>query len=191
MGFVPRPPRDQSPGRYHVTNRGTGPCMIYRHVPDYESFVAGVDDVLDRSGWRCDDICLMGTHYHLLIETFEENLAAGMQRLNGHFAQAFNQRNGRIGALFQGRYRSISIAGDGHLLENVRYFALNPVLAQLCQAPEEWSWSGFSAVVGGPASFPFPVAEEILSLFSPDRRRAIERLRAFVEDGRPGQVRFA
>jgi putative transposase len=67
----------------------------------------------------------MGNHYHLLIETPEGNLVAGMRRLNGADTQSFNRRHDRVGHLFQGRYQGILVDKDSYLLELSRYIVLD------------------------------------------------------------------
>jgi hypothetical protein len=124
----------------------------------------------------------MTTHYHLVIRTPNVDLAAGMQRLNGNFAQGFNRRHGETGHVFERRYHALLIEHDGHLLELYRYIALNPVRAGLCSRPEAWTWSSHSAVVGLAAPPDFLSTEWALLYFGSDRIRARERLRAFVDD---------
>lgn len=63
----------------------------------------------------------MGNHYHLLLETPEPNLSCGMRQLNGIYTLHFNRRHGRVGHLFQGRFKSILVEKDAHLLELIRY----------------------------------------------------------------------
>jgi len=54
----------------------------------------------------------MSNHYHLLIETPESNLAQGMRQLNGVYTQRFNRAHGRVGHVFQGRYKAILVERD-------------------------------------------------------------------------------
>jgi REP element-mobilizing transposase RayT len=49
-----------------------------------------------RCNWICHAYCLMDNHYHLLIETPEGNLSAGMRQLNGVYTQLFNKLHGRV-----------------------------------------------------------------------------------------------
>ena len=93
----------------------------------------------------------MKNHVHLLVETPEANLGAGMQRLHGLHAQAFNKRHKHSGHLFQGRYGAVVVRKDEQLLTVARYIALNPVEAGLCGEPGEWAWGSHAAVVGGTA----------------------------------------
>jgi len=87
--------------------------------------------------------CLMTNHFHLLIETPGLTLSAGMQRLNSEYASYFNERFSLVGHLFQQRFESRLIEGDRHFAEVLRYIALNPVRAGLCEHPSEWRWSSF------------------------------------------------
>jgi REP-associated tyrosine transposase len=91
-------------GVYHVTARGTGPIDIYRDDVDRSCFMRRLVAVERRFGWIRRAVCLMGTHYHLLVETPEPNLSAGMHQLNGLYARLFNTRHRRVGALFQSRF---------------------------------------------------------------------------------------
>jgi REP-associated tyrosine transposase len=83
-----------------------------------------------------------------LIETPEPNLVAGMRRLNGIYTQAFNRRHGRVGHVFQGRYKSILVDQDSYGLELSRYIVLNPVRARMVKRPEHWVWSSYRATAG-------------------------------------------
>ncbi len=125
----------------------------------------------------------MTNHYHLLIRTPEPDLARGMHRVNGHYAQGFNRRHRATGHLFESRYHSVLVERDSHLLELCRYFANNPVRAGLCSHPADWRWSSYRAVIGLAIAPPFLAVEWLLAYFGRDRIRARERLREFVEDG--------
>ena len=53
----------------------------------------------------------------------------------------FNQRNGTVGHLFQGRYKAIPCDRDPYLLSRVKYLHCNPVRAGMVKQPEEYRWS--------------------------------------------------
>jgi REP element-mobilizing transposase RayT len=100
---VARPPRLLIPdGIYHVTARGNERGRIYRDPSDKERFLETLAVVDEQRRWRVLAYCLMSNHYHLLVQTPDPNLAAGMRQLNGCYAQAFNRRHQRVGHLFQG-----------------------------------------------------------------------------------------
>ena len=96
----------------------------------------------------------MPNHYHLLIETRDENLSRGMRQLNGLSTQDFNRRHHRVGHLFQGRFKAILVQKDSHLLECCRYLVLNPVCANFVRLPEEWKWSSYCGTAGLGRHFP-------------------------------------
>ena len=102
---------------------------------------------MGRFGWHCLSYCLMGNHVHLIIETPEPNLGAGMQWLHGRYAATFNARHGFSGHVFQGRYKSKRVATDAQLLVTAAYVALNPVEAGLCADPAHWPWSAHAATI--------------------------------------------
>jgi REP element-mobilizing transposase RayT len=181
---VPRPPRIEFPGAvYHVTSRGNDRGRIFWDDVDRLTFLVAVEDVAGRDNFAVIAYCLMGNHYHLVLETRAGNLSGGMQRLNSSFAQSFNRRRSRVGHLFQGRYHASIIDEESHLLEVSRYVVLNPVRAGLCLRPESWRWSSFRATAGLDPAPAFLDPDTILRHFGPDQARAQPRYRDFVRDG--------
>lgn len=83
-----------------------------------------------------------------MIETPEANLAEGMRQLNGVYTQRFNRRHGRVGHVFQGRYKAILVERDAYLLELARYVVLNPVRTGMVLGPQDWPWSSYAAMCG-------------------------------------------
>src|SRR5436309_1317007 len=101
---MPRPPRIQVPnGVYHVTIKGCAGRAIFWDDSDRRSFEAILSVTLAQHEWSCLSMCLMTTHYHLLVRTPRADLAAGMQRLNGSYGSSFNKRHGTKGHVFQAR----------------------------------------------------------------------------------------
>lgn len=181
-----RKPRIQVAGAfYHLTTRGNNRRPIYLDDRDRELFLglfAGVSKVL---GWRCHTFCLMGNHYHFIVETPEANLAEGMVRLNGQYARAFNGRHGRGGHLFERRYGSVLIERESHLLEACRYVVLNPVRAGLCDTADDWRWSSFRATAGLAGVPSFLVVDWLLEQFARDGIAARDQYIAFINQGSP------
>ena len=91
-----RPPRILAPDlTYHVTQRGTGPCVIFRDARDRARCIDLMTQVVTSLRWECLAYCLLDTHFHLLVTTPDPNLDRGMKHLNGVYAQGFNRRYGR------------------------------------------------------------------------------------------------
>jgi putative transposase len=79
-----RPLRLEFPGAlYHITSRGNARQDIYLDDEDRHLFLEVLSEVIGRFGWIFHAYCLMGNHYHLLIETPDPNLSLGMRQLNG------------------------------------------------------------------------------------------------------------
>ncbi|HXV35106.1 MAG TPA: transposase [Gaiellaceae bacterium] len=178
---MPRRPREQAPGGiYHVTSRGNRGQATFVADNDRVRFLGLLEAVSRKASWTVHAYCLMQNHYHLVVEIGEPTLSSGLQRLNGAYAQAFNRRHGYIGHLFQGRFHSVRVETDPHLLELARYLPLNPVRARLCDDPADWPWSSYRATLGIGRPAPFLAVDRVLGLFALDRRRAREAFRAFV-----------
>jgi REP element-mobilizing transposase RayT len=170
-------------------SRGVRRQALFRDDEDRTTFLMILAEVIRGREWACLAFCLLTTHYHLLVRTPAGDLAVGMQRLNSHFAQAFNRRHGERGHVFERRYRSVLVDRDPHLLELYRYFALNPVRAGLAAKPENWEWGSYAMIVGDAPRLSFVNRGWILPFFGREPRRARERLRAFVEDGASSHFR--
>ena len=80
------------------------------------------------------------------METPNANLAAGMQWLHGVYVRTFNERHGRVGQLFQGRYGAVRVKTDAQLWAVLRYVGLNPVEAGLRGQPAEWPSGSYAAI---------------------------------------------
>jgi hypothetical protein len=85
---------------------------------------------------------------HLVLHTRQANLSLLMRHLNGVYTQAFNRRHGKVGHVFQGRFKAILVDRDNYLLALCRYVELNPVRANMVKAPADWPWSSYLAHAG-------------------------------------------
>lgn len=180
---MPRRPRLQIPaGIYHLGTRGVRREKLFINPGDYELFGSIFGRVVERFEWRCHTYCLMPNHYHLLVETPAPNLSAGMQRLNGLYAQWFNELYGLSGHVFERRFFSRLVESSYDLLELVRYVVLNPVRAGLCDEASGWRWSSYRALAGESARPPFLTTEWVLSQFGRGPREAQENFRTFVRE---------
>jgi len=179
-----RPLRIEFPGAvYHITARGNEKKAIFRNDHDKKSCLELLALVVKRFHWLCHGYCLMGNHYHLLIETLESNLSRGMKQLNGIYTQKFNNKYKRVGHLFQGRYKAILVEKESYLLELSRYIVLNPVRAGIVSQPEEWPWSSYCAIIGKAKKPEFLITDWILTQFGSDKIKAIEVYKKFVMSG--------
>jgi putative transposase len=133
-------------GIFHITARGNRRQAIFHDDLDRELFLRLFHRVIRRRSWDYLAYCLMSNHFHLVIQTPTASLSVGMHELSGIYARRFNERHTFDGHLFDGRFRSSFVQGDEHLEEVLRYVALNPVRAGLCEHPSDWPWSSFRGV---------------------------------------------
>jgi len=171
-------------GLYHVTSRGNAQQDIYFDDPDRTAFLQLIDKTRTRFDWYVHAYCLMGNHYHLLIETATPTLAKGMKLINGCYTQFFNRRHRRVGHLFQGRYKAILVDKEDYLLELARYIVLNPVRARMVRSAAQWEWSSYRATAGLTDSESLLTTDWILSCFAEKKIQAQKRYRRFVQSGR-------
>lgn len=179
-----RPVRIEFAGAlYHVTSRGDRGEAIYEDDSDRIQFLEILGEVITTFNWTCHAYCQMGNHYHLVIETPDGNLSKGMRQLNGVYTQASNRRHGRLGHLFQGRYKAILVDGDAYLLELSRYVVLNPVRAGMVAHPRDWRWSSYLDMVGERSPPAWLTTDGVLTEFASERREAVRRYIEFVLEG--------
>ncbi|MGB5832190.1 MAG: transposase [Thiohalocapsa sp.] len=170
---------------YHVTARGNERRAIFfdNQDGDRQAFLRILRETAERFNWICHAYCLMTNHYHLVIETPDANLSKGMRQLNGGYTQLVNRSRGRVGHLFQGRFKGILVQKEAYLLELSRYVVLNPVRAGMVRRPEDWHWSSYRATVGLEAAARFLCTDWLLGAFGEERRSAVDGYRAFVAEG--------
>lgn len=169
---------------YHVTSRGDRREAIYEDDLDREQFLDVLAAVVERFNWRVHAYCLMGNHYHLLVETPDGNLSKGMRQLNGVFTQQSNRRHRRVGHLFQGRFKAILVQKQAYLLEVARYVVLNPVRAGMVRRAQDWPWSSYRATLGKATAAGGLFTDGILSAFGTKRTQALVAYRDFVAAGK-------
>ncbi|HEU0195817.1 MAG TPA: transposase [Nevskiaceae bacterium] len=180
-----RPARLQFPDAlYHITARGDRREAIYDDDADRVRFLEVLGEVIEQFHWRCHAYCLMDNHYHLMLTTPDANLSKGMRQLNGVFTQWSNRRHGRIGHLFQGRYKAILVDSDSYLLELSRYVVLNPVRARMVREPAAWAWSSYLATAGKLDPPAWLELNTLLAVFGENRRQATGAYVQFVHAGR-------
>ena len=179
-----RPLRLEFPGAlYHVTSRGDRREDIYLNDADRQRWLDLLGEVCVRHNWLCHAYCLMDNHFHIVIETVDGNLSAGMRQLNGVYTQWHNRTHGRVGHVFQGRFKAIIVQREAYLLELARYVVLNPVRAGICQMPEQWRWSSHLAMVGQAHRPNWLHTEWLLGQFGNEYAKAV---RAYIDHVRAG-----
>ena len=148
---MPRQLRLQYPGAmYHLMSRGNRLERIFLNDVDRQDFLKTLAEACQKTGWQVHAYCLMPNHYHLVVETPEANLVAGMAWLQSTYTIRFNHRHQLFGHVFSGRYKSqlVEGSGNGYLRTACDYVHLNPVRARLLKAGERllaYPWSSYGA----------------------------------------------
>jgi REP element-mobilizing transposase RayT len=181
---VSRPLRIEYPGAfYHVTSRGNERKTVFQSNRDREKYLSYVESAHDRYGAIIHAYCLMGNHYHLLLETPRGNLSKILQYINGAYTTYFNLKRGRSGHLFQGRFKGILVDKDEYCKELSRYLHLNPVRAGMVKTPLEYPWSSYRYFIGEDKKPQWLTTEFVLGDFGGEGRRGFRGYREYVERG--------
>jgi REP element-mobilizing transposase RayT len=173
---------------YHVCSRGVDKQLIFDVVDgDRAVFIKLLERTVARYGWRLHAYCLMGNHFHFVLDTPEANIAAGMQYLKSAYALWFNEEKPREGHLFERRYYAGVVDREAHFFATCRYVVLNPVRAGLCRHPADWRWSSYRATAGLVAPPPFLRTDFVHELFG-QGPAAAKRYAQFVADALPDRT---
>ena len=144
---MPRKLRVEYPGAiYHVMSRGDRREDIFLDDVDRQDFLKTLAEACQKTGWQTHAYCLLRNHFHLVMETPEANLVAGMRWLLSAYSIRLNHRHQLFGHVFSGRYKALIVdgSGSGYLKTVCDYVHLNPIRARLLQ-PEDrllsYPWS--------------------------------------------------
>jgi REP element-mobilizing transposase RayT len=144
---------------YHVMSRGDRREPIFKGDSDRQNFLETLGEACVKTGWRVHAYCLMPNHFHLVIETPQPNLVAGMKWFLGTYTSRFNRRHKVFGHLFSGRYKSLIVdgSGNGYLGTVCDYVHLNPARAKLLKPEQplrEYRWSSWPEYLKPPRKRP-------------------------------------
>jgi len=136
-----RKPRIEFVGFHHVVNRGVARGEVYLCRKDRETFLEILCKACEDYRVNLHDYALMDNHYHLLIETTQENLSLFMRQLNSNYAIYFNKKYQRTGHLWQGRYKSWYVYDEEYLYKLFRYIEHNPIKANISSSVGEFEFT--------------------------------------------------
>lgn len=138
---MPRLPRIEIAGYYHIINRGVEQRVVFKEKEDYGYFIEQLSCFSKQFDITIHNYCLMNNHYHLLIETREENLSKFMRQINGIYAVYFNKKYKRSGHLWQGRFKSWYITDEAYLYTLILYIEQNPLKAKIVKDIVDYPYS--------------------------------------------------
>lgn len=146
---MPRKPRVDMPGYYHVINRGANRQPIFTEKEDKEKFLKFLEHSRDSYQFIVHSFCILDNRYHLLIETTRDNLSLAVRYVNSRYAAWFNKKMQRVGPLWQGRFKSWYIHNEDYLWLLIRYIETNPVKAGLAHSLGDFPFSASFSVLNG------------------------------------------
>lgn len=146
---MPRQPRVWYPGAtYHIMQRGVRKDSIFILENDFFRFLQLLKKAAEDFHCIIHAYCLMTNHYHLLLETSDQEIWKFMKGFPQRYAYYYNKQYNFQGHLFEGRYRSCLVTDDAYFLQTGRYIHLNPVKARIVENPQDYKWSSYSTYLG-------------------------------------------
>jgi len=142
---MPRRPRIGTKGMvFHAMNRAVKRATMFDRAGEYAAFEHLLAETKQKVPVSLFNYCIMPNHWHLIILVHNDgDLSRFMHRLTGTHARRWHACRGTTGtgAVYQGRFLSIPVQTDDHLLRVMRYVERNPLRANLVSEAAEWRWS--------------------------------------------------
>ncbi len=138
---MPRKPRINMVGYYHIVNRGVDKRIVYKDEDDFRYFLNTLCEASLIYEVKIHSFALMSNHYHLLIETTQENLSKYMKFINASYAIYFNKKYKRSGHLWQGRFKSWYVTDNSYLYALIAYIEYNPLKAKIVKNLGDYKYS--------------------------------------------------
>src|SRR6266478_4691902 len=157
---MPRTMRVEYPGAiYHVVDRGDRREDIFVDDVDRQDFLKTLAEACQKTGWQMHAYCLMGNHFHLVLETPNANLVDGMRWFLSAYTIRLNHRQKLFGHVFSGRYKALIVegSGNGYLKTACDYVHLNPARAHLLGREDRllaYPWSSLVWYLAAPEHRP-------------------------------------
>jgi len=142
---MPRKPRFFLQGvPCHVVQRGNNREPIFFEADDYHAYLEWLEEALVHYDCELHAYVLMTNHVHLLITpNSKPGISHTMQYIGRHYVPYINHLYDRSGTLWEGRFKASLIDSETYLLTCMRYIELNPVRANMVNAPGKYKWSSY------------------------------------------------
>jgi len=150
---------------YHVFNRGVDRQPVFFCDRDRVEFERLLGVIADRYGVRVHAYCLMTNHYHLLLECPGGGLSDAMHDLTSTFVRHVNERRGRDGPLFRGRFAAKPVLTSRYLRCLVRYIHRNPLAFCSLDEARRYRWGSHRIYDGSRATPRWFASQHVLSMF--------------------------
>jgi REP element-mobilizing transposase RayT len=170
-------------------NRGRRAESIFSDKQDYLMFIDLLIEISDMWNVNVAAYCLLPNHYHILLQTPDGNISRCMRHLNSVYTQRYNRRYGYDGQLFRGRYKSILVCDDSHLLQLVRYIHKNPVKVNLAKDLSDYQWSSYTGYLSYAGKWKWLHKDYIFSMITPKKRGRLKPFNEFMQEDDSEEVK--
>ncbi len=145
-----RLPRLYAPGIVQrIVQRAAEGRLLFDEADDYRLFVELLGQAAHRHRLAIHAYVLLPRQFQLLATPSNADaLPRTMQALGRCYVPHMNRRAGRLGPLFDRRYRSTLIEAERYLLPCMQLIETRPVDEGLAQSPQEWRWSSYRHHIG-------------------------------------------
>ena len=150
---------------YHTVSKGNNGGPIARDADDRTSIRSELAAAATRYRWRVLAWCILGTHYHVVMQAPEGGFSEGFREINGNHSRRTNRRHLQVDHLFKNRPFAVEIQSEAHLVAASLYVARNPVAARLCEDAAAWAHSSYRATVGLEPAPPWLAVDRVLGMF--------------------------
>lgn len=134
---------------HHVIQRGNNDQPVFQDAADYSAFLGWLRTGLKTFKVALHAYVLLPDRLQLLASPADEaGLGQLMQWLGRYYVPYFNQKYGRSGTLWQGRYKTSVLDPEHYLLLCSRYIELAPLAAGLAADPASYPWSSYAHHAG-------------------------------------------
>ena len=163
---------------YHIIIRGVNKQDIFFDEMDKNKFLNEIIKTKEKFEFEIYAYVLMSNHVHFTICDNNDYISKIMHRLCTTYAIYFNKKYGRVGHVFQDRFKSISVNTEAYLLDLVRYIHNNPQKAGICDF-DKYKWSGYHDYYTADFNNKITDIDFILELFGSDKKKAIAKFEQF------------
>ena len=129
---------------YHIITRGNQEQKVFMGDVDYNTYLSLLRVYKKRHKLKLYSWCLMPNHVHFVAQLArKEDLCKFMAGLNRAYTAYFNIKYGKVGHLWQGRFKSKILYKDRYLLDCINYIELNPVRANMIEGAFDYKYSSY------------------------------------------------
>jgi len=166
-------------GYYHIMLRGNERKKIFCDEEDRQKFI----EIIQKKKIATDILlyayCLMDNHVHMVLRDDKNEISTIMKGIATSYAMYFNNKYGRVGHMFQNRFKSEAIEDDAYLIEVIRYIHNNPVKACIVENPAQYKWSSYQHYISPDKTRTIVDADYILRMIAENQIEAVKELIRF------------